>query len=573
MLHINKLQRKVLLVIVLIILLPMLITGSLSAAWITRRINAAIAQRLHDSAQLDSDTFARLHKNARLFADTLAQVDRKWLALNTGHAPMPREFTSLAQELGISLIQVYAANGQLVYSSPQARLISPWPMQQKSAVVKVKVAGRSLLASINIMPLPHGHEEDYHLVLGTLFDRALLSKLSTASGLKVRLYYPHDGDFSNAFSEDEQSLKLQLSAVAYARLLQKQDYFNANAEQGRYWGLYSPVVDASGRVEAILFTGELRAGSGRLLSDQGLLTLVIFVVGAILAVATGLLLGRFVVRPVRQLHQGVLRVAAQDFRTSLPVRSQDELGELAQAFNAMAESLHAARDEQHRAFQRDKLSSLGELAMAMAHEIRNPIGTITTASGLLQTTEDKTRRVQLREAIHAASRRLDQLLNDFQQLARHHPPALLAIDPVVPLEKILSQMLAGRDDVELIRHYRHGERKVMGDADLLQQAWANLVCNALEAMDGEGGQLEVGSVVESDTVLLYLQDSGPGIPVAKVARLFEPFYTSKAQGSGLGLTIATSLVEANGGQLEYVPGPWRGARFAMRFPYILNEDG
>lgn len=571
MLPINKLQRKVLLVVLLIILFPMLISSSLSALWVTGRINHAIAQRLRESAQLDSDTFARLHKNARLFVRTLSQVDPTWHAYTPGHAPVPASLAPLAKTLGISLVQVVDAQGRQVYSSPDAHVISSWPKNTKSALVKVKLDGRHLLASINILPLGKQQPSRYRLVLGTLLDRALLARLSSASGLKVRLYYPDRGDFTNAFSEEEKPLKLQLPPAAYARLLREKDYFSADAEGGRYWGLYTPVIDAAGKVEAILFTGEPRAGTNRLLSDLGILLLVIIITGTILALITGLLLGQILVRPVRELHQGVMRVAAQDFRTSLPVTSHDELGELAQSFNAMAESLRVARDEQHRDFQRDKLSALGELAMGMAHEIRNPIGTITTASGLLQTTRDEARQLQLREAIHEASKRLDQLLNDFQQLARHHPPQFQAIDPAAPLDKILSQMLASHDDIKLVRHYRHGDRQVLADEDLLQQAWANLVSNALEAMADEPGELEAGSVVESDAVLIYLQDSGPGIPPTKVPRLFEPFYTSKTKGSGLGLTIAASLVEANGGQLEYVPSNGRGARFAMRLPFNPGE--
>lgn len=557
---------------VLIILLPMMITGSLSAAWITKRINASVAQWLRESARLDSDTLAELHKNARLFATVLLQYRQGKLAMQAGRSPVPQKLLPLAQELGISLVQVYAENGKRLYSSQPVRLMAPWPVEQDSAVVKVNRDGRSLLASINVLRVASGHGTKYRLVVGSLFDQALLSRLSRGSGLKTRLYYANDGHFSNVFAKHEKPLRLQLPAAAFARLLRKQDYFSADSDQGRYWGLYSPVLDTSGRLEAILFSGQQRIGSDRLLSDQGQLTLVIFVVGVVLAVVTGLVLARFVVRPVKQLHQGVQRVAAQDFRARIPVATQDELGELAQAFNAMADSLHQARDEQQREFQRDKLSALGELALAMAHETRNPIGTIMTASGLLQQEHDKAKQGQLREAIHEASRRLDRLLNDFQQLARHQAPQQVTLDPAEPLEKILAQMVAGRNNVILTRHYRHGTFTIQADPDLLQQAWANVCRNALEAMGEQGGELEAGSVVEADAVLIYLHDSGPGIPLAQVTRLFEPFYTNKTQGSGLGLTIAASLVEANGGILEYVPGSWRGARFAMRFGMLATKD-
>ena len=353
-----------------------------------------------------------------------------------------------------------------------------------------------------------------------------------------------------------------------------------------YWFFSFATQQALSRIQADLLD-VLNGGSGLIDGDlllsvardgqpnaagEAWLAVAIILFGTLLAIATGLLLSRFVVRPMAYLHQGVIRLAAQDFRASIPIESDDELGELAQAFNTMASSLREARDQQQREFQRDKLTALGELSLAMAHEIRNPIGIINTASRLLETTEDKAKQSELRRAIHEESLRLDRLLNDFQQLARHHRPQFVAIDPAAPLEKALQVMLTGQDNISIVRRFSHAALRVQADADLLYQAWVNLIRNALDAMGPQGGQLEVGSVMEANAVLLYLQDCGPGIPLEHMTRLFEPFYTTKEQGSGLGLTIANTLAEATGAQLELVPGSWRGARFAMRFIITPTES-
>lgn len=570
--HINKLQRKILLVIVLIILVPMLITGILSASWISNRMDDSIAQRLRDSVRLDAKSLDVLHDNARLFANLLLAFSRGRIVLRSGYSPIPPHLRPLARELGISLVQVYDAEANLVYSSKPVQLEMEWREPPDAAVVKVAAGKHDLLAVITQVPLPGPRAQIYRLVLGTLFDQALLMRLSHDSGLKTRLYYAHKGEFASAFSDDDAPLKLSLPDDAFARLLNKQDYFTPVAEQGRYWGLYSPVVDASGHVAAVFFSGQARAGGVLLLTEQAGLAIMIILFGMFLAVGTGLLLSRFIVRPVEYLHQGVLRLAAQDFRALIPVESQDELGELAQAFNTMATRLREARDQQQREFQRDKLTALGELSLAMAHEIRNPIGIINTASRLLETTEDKARQTELRRAIREESLRLDRLLNDFQQLARHHRPQFTAINPAEPLEKALQVVLTGRDNMTVMRHFSHGALTVQADADLLYQAWVNLVRNALEAIGPQAGQLEAGSVMESSAVLLYLHDSGPGISLEHMARLFEPFYTTKEQGSGLGLTIANTLAEASGAHLELVPGNWQGARFAMRFSLSSAES-
>jgi signal transduction histidine kinase len=568
--HLNKLQQKVLAVIVLIILIPMFITGVLSGRWVSARIDESIEHWVRESAQLDEDALSDLHRNARVFARAVVEATRKGWSIKPGATPIPSNLQPLAKELGISLVQVYGSGNLLLYSSPAAILRTSWAPGQDTAVVKVSVGKQSLLAAITIVRIPYaaGGHRFYRLVLGTLFDKEFLDRLSRSTGLKTRLFYPKNGDFAKAFSEDGRPLKLRLPPSAFRQLQNKQSYYSSSAENGNYWGLYSPVVDASGRVEAVLFSGRERTRYIKVLTDENILGIAIIIFGTALALGVGLVLSRVVVRPVEYLYNGVMRLTAQDYRAEIPIHSNDELGELAKAFNAMADNLRQARDEQQREFQRDKLSALGELSMAMAHEIRNPIGVINTASKLLDDSRDPARRKQLCEMIREESQRLNHLLNDFQQLARHRQPEFREIDPAEPLERALDVMLTGNRDIKVIRRFTHKGKLTSADIELLRQAWANLIRNSLEAIGDKKGTLEVGSYVDGDVVVVYLQDSGPGIPIDQMTRLFEPFYTTKERGSGLGLSIANTLVEANGMHLEYVPGDWQGARFAMRLPVV-----
>jgi signal transduction histidine kinase len=285
------------------------------------------------------------------------------------------------------------------------------------------------------------------------------------------------------------------------------------------------------------------------------------------------LLSRIVVRPLEDLRSGVMQLAGQNLNAAVPVRSDDEFGDLAKAFNAMAARLREARDEQMQHFRRDKLAAMGEVSAALAHEIRNPLGVINTSAALLQqASDDAAKRAELTRMIREESMRVSALVQDFLQLSRYRQPQFASIDPVAPMERSLSLALAGRNGIKVHREYNHDASQIQADMGLLQQAWANLLMNAFEAIGREGGELWLSSEVVNDTVRLILEDDGPGVPPEIMPRLFEPFFTTKEQGTGLGLTIAYTLTEVNGGRLEALAPLRRGARFAMQFPIYDKVD-
>jgi signal transduction histidine kinase len=569
LLTLNRLQRKVVNTILVMVVVPMLVAGYLAAEWVSSNFEERLQRWIEDSAHV-GETWLRAYQNDSVMLGGVLADDPEFVAaLDRGDmAALKQPVARIAKELNISFLQVYTSQQMLVYTSMPIRMQALWEPGQTQAVMKVAEKKKNLLAAVGVTPVPRKGKPRYYLVLGGLLNKDFMSELNQLTGLKTRLYYREGARYFDVFTEPGRVMELKDLSKEAMRHLQKdkKPFYNLQAENGKFRGQYTPVVDSEGRVEAILFSGLERRGFEEVLTNRVVLFASITFVGVTLGILVGVFLSRIVVRPVELLRNGVMQLAAQNFNASVPAMSDDEVGDLAKAFNAMAVRLREARDEQQQRFQKDKLAALGELSAALAHEIRNPIGVINTSAALLDKADTPEKQAELTRMIREESARVGNLVQDFLQLSRYRQPSFASIDPAAPLERALATTLAGRGNVQVEKSLQHDGAHIHADAGLLQQAWGNIFTNAVQAMGEGGGALRVETRVEHGMVSLAVEDSGPGIPPDIMPRLFEPFFTTKEHGTGLGLSLANTLTEANGGRLE-VQAPARGgARFAMWFP-------
>jgi signal transduction histidine kinase len=570
--RLSRLQRKVLLVISIIVVVPMLVAGWLAAEWVSISFEKRLEQWIIDAARANQNWLQAYQNDAvilgRVLADDpayLNQVER------SPEEAMPPAIQRISQELGINLIQIYTPDRKLVYSSLPVQVNALWERGQTAAVLKVVTRQQTMLAAVGITPIPRRGKPRYYLVLGSLLGQDFTDELAQLTGLKARLYYREGKKYYDLFSTPGKIIALEhLPSAALTRLEKsKKTFYSLEAESGQFRGLYTPIVDPTGRVEAIMFSGLERRGVQEVLTNRVTLFLSISLLGVIIGGLVGLVLSRLVVRPLEYLRNGVMQLAGQNFNANVPINSDDELGDLAKAFNAMAARLREARNEQAQRFQKDKLTAMGELSVALAHEIRNPIGIINTSAALLDKPDyAPEKKAELTRMIREESLRVANLVQDFLQMSRHRQPSFAVIDPAQPLERALELSLAGAESAKVHRGFQHRDAKIKADAGLLQQAWGNIFTNALQAMGDREGEFWLRSGVEDGRVFLSIEDSGPGVPAEIMPRLFEPFFTTKEQGTGLGLTLAYTLVEANGGRLEALPPQHHGARFVMWFPVV-----
>ncbi|MDH3197144.1 MAG: ATP-binding protein [Candidatus Krumholzibacteria bacterium] len=216
----------------------------------------------------------------------------------------------------------------------------------------------------------------------------------------------------------------------------------------------------------------------------------------------------------------------------------------------------------------DRLAAVGELAAGIAHELRNPLasisGSIEVLAGELELGGEERR---LMELVMRESDRLDHIISDFLEYARLRPPsrARIAIDACLEEVLVLLKNNAKSEGVN-IQFTRRGKLPaVRADDEQMRQVFMNLAVNSCEAM--HGGDLEiVAEPVGGDWVRLAFRDTGPGILPEHAARLFEPFFTTKEGGTGLGLALANRIVEAHGGSIEYHRRESGGAEFVIMLP-------
>ncbi len=236
------------------------------------------------------------------------------------------------------------------------------------------------------------------------------------------------------------------------------------------------------------------------------------------------------------------------------------------------------RQLEEKARRNEVLASVGEVAAVVAHEVRNPLGAMITALDLLDpvagravTPED----VTLHDVLRREAARLKAIVTDFLQFARPSPAQAEPLDLEVLLDDVIGGLRRTQPDrarAVITREPVGGLPRVLADPSKLRQALWNIGQNALEAMP-DGGTLVFAPRPSGDTVQLDITDSGEGIEAGRLEQVFQPFYTTRERGTGLGLTIARRLAEAQDGSLTVRSAPHQGTTFTMSLPAAPALEG
>jgi signal transduction histidine kinase len=387
-------------------------------------------------------------------------------------------------------------------------------------------------------------------------------------------------------------------------------------------------ISADGRPAGVAFAEFTTAQFDEVLEYQRRLSLTRrLLTGAVIVLAINIFLYWYVHRPVGSLLKAVKAVTRGTMTAKVPVHGHDEIGKLADRFNAMVERIRTTTDENrklyealqeaHRGLQRkvdeataevreknrelahtnqllstaqreaaraQRLSAIGQLAATVAHKIGTPL---TALSGHVQLLEedpnlndDARRRLQ---TVEGQIEQTSRIIQDLLIYARRPEPVFAPLDLNQCLDECLSLLRPEIDghNVTLVKELDPRLEKLQADQQQIQEVLCNLIDNALDAMP-QGGQLTVrtyslpptGPRALDERYAVEIDDTGPGIEPEMKGQIFQPFFTTKksGHGTGLGLAIALESIRAHGGTITVDSEPGKGAHFVVSLPVSGGEN-
>jgi signal transduction histidine kinase len=291
-----------------------------------------------------------------------------------------------------------------------------------------------------------------------------------------------------------------------------------------------------------------------------------------------LLIVRTFSRPLQRITLAAVQVTEGEYGTEVDLRrSNDEIGLLAQSFNEMSRKMYSDIEQLQKLNEQltrtEKLAAMGTLSAGVAHEVNNPLASISSLIQMMQSkgnldddTKEKLKLIS--EQIH----RITQVTRDMMDFARVRPAAksMIDINSIIETSLRLASFDKSFQKLNLKKHLAENLPEVFADKDQLQQVFLNLLLNARDAMP-DGGELIINTNQNHKELRIEISDDGTGIDDASRKKIFDPFFTTKqaGKGTGLGLAVCYGIITAHGGKIEVSGNESSGTSFLISLP--LNE--
>jgi len=321
------------------------------------------------------------------------------------------------------------------------------------------------------------------------------------------------------------------------------------------------------------------------INDMGTVVHQFFIKYMIIAISALLLLFsvsfialRKMNRPISLLCRASEKIAQGDDSVQINYKGSDELSKLISAFNSMALKINEQRLLEERFREMERRAILSETAASLAHELRNPLNLINLTVDYLKdkfkpgNPDQENEYTELMKNVKNEVQRLNRMVGDFLTMGKPlklQKTRFALKELVSDVEVLLKRQLVSLH-IKLIDKTSE-ELLIDGDREQLRLVILNLLLNAIQAV-GEGGWINISTEIESDFINITVTDNGPGIPQADLEKIFEPYFSTKPDGTGLGLALSKRIVEAHNGSISVSNKDEGGASFEIKLPPGGNPD-
>lgn len=458
----------------------------------------------------------------------------------------------------------------------EARKRTPAPLDAVQSAGMV-LQNASLAPDLALVRLSSATADGRAVVIADLRPEWLLSAVSTSSVYKVflvdrlgRVLAHPDGE-QVIKREDLSTLPVVKDALGGKLARGTEEYEVGGVQKVAAFarvgnGLGAVVVEVP-RDEVFKATNELTRRSG------------LFAVGVVsLALVLAVLLGRRVTRPLRDLQNTMMVISRGEFGVEVPIDGPLEIRSVGSALNEMSREL-VRRSEQlqktnAQLVQSEKLSAVGELAASVAHEVKNPMVGIVGFAQLGQESVDHAEIQEYFKLIEQDAFRANKILQNLLEFSR---PPEMELEALAPNDVVMGSMALcvhqlQMQGVKVETSLADGLGDIRGNSNQLRQVLLNLMLNAGQAMEQSPKKLITVTTQkpEAGFIEIRVADTGPGLAEDVKDKLFKPFFTTKrrGQGTGLGLSVSRTIIEAHRGQIRAEGAPGVGATFIIRLPII-----